>query len=152
MRHVAAPAEFGESCGRIKDEKIRFIVSPDTVTDQRTGLMCAKNADIANGLIKWIEALETVRKINKNGVSGYTDWRLPNIRELESITDMDRHSPAIAGREPFEDIKPFYWSSTTSVYDPRYAWTLYNNDGNLWVGYKSNSEIFVWCVRDGILS
>jgi len=152
VRHIAAPPEFGQNSGKIKDKKNRFIVSSDTVTDQRTGLMWAKNADIANGPVKWIEALKTVRKINKNGVSGFMDWRLPNIRELESITDMDHHSPAIAGREAFEDLKDFYWSSTTSVYAPRYAWTLYAEDASLGVGYKSNPEFFVWCVRDKIMS
>ena len=132
-----------------KNLQDRFTVGAHTVTDYRTGLMWAKNADIANGPVKWMDALETVREFNKNGVSGFNDWRLPNIRELESITDMDRHSPAIAGCEAFEDIKLFYWSSTTSVYDARYAWTLYTEDGNLGVGYKTNPEFFVWCVRDG---
>ncbi len=135
----------------MKNPQDRFTVGPHSVTDQRTGLMWAKNADLANGPVKWSRALETVQKINEKSVSGHTDWRLPNIRELESITDMDRHSPAIAGHDVFEDIKRFYWSSTTSVYDARYAWTLYTEDGNLGVGYKSNPEFFVWCVRDGIL-
>ena len=75
------------------------------------------------------------------------DWRLPNIRELESITDMDRHSPAIAGADLFDNLQPFYWSSTTSVYDLRYAWALYTEDGNLGVGVKANPEFCVWCVR-----
>lgn len=141
---------FDTCVRKMKNPQDRFTVGPYTVFDQRTGLMWAKNADIANGPVKWSQAFKTVCRINKKGVSGYTDWRLPNIRELESITDMDRHSPAISGCKAFEDIKPFYWSSTTSVYDPRYAWTLYTEDGNLGVGYKSNPEFFVWCVRDGI--
>ena len=59
-----------------------------------------------------------------------------------------RHSPAIAASHLFENIQPFYWSATTSVYDPRYAWTLYTEDGNLGVGYKANPEFHVWCVRN----
>ena len=48
----------------------------------------------------------------------------PPSGSWKSITDMDRHSPAIAGADLFDNLQPFYWSSTTSVYDPRYAWAL----------------------------
>ena len=131
--------------------KNRFTLDRETFFDRCTGLMWAKNADIASGPVRWMDALKTIKAINKNKEYGYTDWRLPNIRELDSMTDMDRHSPAVAGYDRFENIQPFYWSSTTSIYDPAYAWALYTEDGNLGVGYKSNPEFFVWCVRDGIL-
>jgi hypothetical protein len=134
----------------IEDSSDICTVGQGTVSDQRTGLMWTKNADLAAGAVKWVDALKIPEAMNREQKFGYADWRLPNIRELESISDMNRHSPAVAGGEAFEDIKPFYWSSTTSVYDPKYAWTLYAEDGNLGVGYKANPEFFVWCVRNKI--
>ena len=114
---------------------------------QKTGLSWSRNANIGSYPVKWIEALQIVSDMNKKQTHGYQGWRLPNIRELESLTDMEKHSPAIASSDHFTNIQSFYWSSTTSVYDPRYAWTLYAEDGNLGVGYKSNAEFHVWCVR-----
>jgi hypothetical protein len=133
---------------RIIDPKNRFIVTPHAVTDQKTGLSWSINANIGSHPVKWFEALQIVSDMNRNQEYKYQDWRLPNIRELESIIDMEKHSPAIASSDLFTNIQSFYWSSTTSVYDPRYAWTLYTEDGNLGVGYKSNPEFYVWCVRD----
>ncbi|MEZ4551598.1 MAG: DUF1566 domain-containing protein [Desulfobacterales bacterium] len=109
----------------------RFFKDGQTVLDRKNGLMWTQNADLAAGPVAWMDAFTFTEAMNRDRNWGYDDWRLPNIRELESITDMDRHSPAIAGADLFDNLQPFYWSSTTSVYDPRYAWTLYTEDGNL---------------------
>jgi hypothetical protein len=57
----------------------RFTVSGDCVTDNLTGLMWAKNANLPNGDRDWQGALDFA-----NGLSlcGYSDWRLPNVNEL----------------------------------------------------------------------
>jgi hypothetical protein len=85
--------------------------------------------------------------MNAQHMLGFEDWRLPMIRELESLTDMGRHSPALPEGHPFEHMKKWYWSSTTSAYEPAYAWGLYLVDGGVGVGYKSKAEFFVWAVR-----
>lgn len=36
----------------------------------------------------------------------------------------------------------YYWSSTTSMYESRYAWVLYMRDGAVGVGFKPLSEFF----------
>lgn len=127
----------------------RFIDRHDSVIDRLTGLEWMTHADIAGGPVGWMEALETVREWNQRRGADSSGWRLPNIRELESVTDMAAHSPALAGAQFFKHVRPFYWSSTTSVYDPQYAWTLYSEDGNIGVGFKPNPEFYVWGVRDG---
>lgn len=48
--------------------------------------------------------------------AGQSDWRLPNVRELESIVDYGRHNPSI---DPiFGAVSGAYWSSTSSTFDP----------------------------------
>ncbi len=125
----------------------RFQAAPNTVSDHRTGLMWMRNADLANAPVRWPDALQLIQKLNKTKRFGYDDWRLPNIRELESICDLSVHSPAISKSDWFENIQAYYWSSTTSLYDPQYAWTLYTQDGAIGVGYKPNPEFLAWAVR-----
>jgi Protein of unknown function (DUF1566) len=62
-------------------------------------------------------------------VGRHTDWRLSNLRELESLVNFNSRSPALSLDYLFDGIADGYWSSTTSVYDSRYAWVLYTRDG-----------------------
>jgi hypothetical protein len=127
--------------------EMRFKVADDAVSDMATGLTWMRNADIIQKPVKWGDALSTIHRINAEKHFGFNDWRLPNIRELESLTDMTVHSPAVAARKWFFSVQSFYWSSTTSVYDPSYAWTLYTEDGNIGVGFKNGADFHVWPVR-----
>src|SRR5437016_13490729 len=66
--------------------------------------------------------------------AGHTDWRLPNVRELQSIVSYQSFNPTVSS--PFNtDCVPGchattcsctasgdYWSSTSSVSDPSGAW------------------------------
>lgn len=149
VRSIAGESASGSRSDPMRPSESPRAESPHTVTDPRTKLAWTKHAGITDHPVTWSQALDIVREMNGQKAYGYDDWRLPNIRELESITDMTAHSPAIIGRDFFRNIKPFYWSSTTSVYDPAYAWTLYTEDGNIGVGYKANPEFHVWCVRCG---
>lgn len=89
----------------------------------------------------WDAALRTIDQLNEAGLNGHNDWRLPNIRELESLVDDSRHSPALVkdaslGAAPIAGL----WSSTTSTYEPRYAWVLYIKDGAVGVGFKARAD------------
>ena len=131
----------------MSEVKIRFQVSKQVISDKATGLSWLRNADILGKAVKWSDALTHIHRMNSEKWLGFQDWRLPNIRELESLTDVTLHSPAIAARDGFKSIQPFYWSATTSVYEPGYAWTLYSEDGNIGVGFKPGAEFHVWPVR-----
>jgi hypothetical protein len=53
---------------------------------------------------------------------GHTDWRLPNVRELQSIVDYGRSNPSI---DPvFGATTFFYWSSTSLDDGPGVAWIV----------------------------
>ncbi|MBN2414718.1 DUF1566 domain-containing protein [bacterium] len=95
-----------------------------TVSDVATGLMWQKS-DSETGM-NWQEALAWVEEKNSGHYRGYSDWRLPNVKELQSIVDYTR-SPATSGSAAIDPIftcsritdeggnfnYPFYWSGTT---------------------------------------
>jgi hypothetical protein len=131
---------------------LRFTDNGDgTVTDHLTGLMWAKNAN-ANGTKTWSGAIDYANNLSLGTSCGgpRTDWRLPNIKELESLTDYSNADPALPAGHPFTSVQSdYYWSSTTLGYNTEYAWNV-----NMFFGYlfyhnfKSNSY-YVWPVRSG---
>lgn len=114
--------------------------------DPRTRRTWALDPREAAGLVSWSGALEAVAGLNHRRHSGFTDWRLPNIRELEALCDLQRHSPVLAFDGP-ATIPEGYWSSTTSRYEPRYAWVLYTRDGAVGVGFKPQATFGFLGVR-----
>jgi Protein of unknown function (DUF1566) len=95
-----------------------------TVTDRATGLMWSR-ADSGRGL-NWQEALAWVQQQDQARAFGHGDWRLPSVKELQSLVDYTRspdtsQSPAIAPvfactaitNEAHQADYPFYWSATT---------------------------------------
>lgn len=95
-----------------------------TITDRATGLTWSK-ADSGQGM-NWQDALAWVQRKNVEKFLGHDDWRLPSVKELQSIVDYTRSpetslSPAIdplftctaITNEARQLDWPFYWSATT---------------------------------------
>ncbi|RME75967.1 MAG: DUF1566 domain-containing protein [Chloroflexi bacterium] len=112
-----------------------------TITDNATGLMWAQ-ADSGVGMT-WEEALAWVQQKNAENYLGYSDWRLPNVKELQSIVDYTQapgaSDPANEGPaiDPLFSISsitneagdadyPYFWTSTSARFqacgDYYYAW------------------------------
>jgi len=113
-----------------------------TVTDANTGLMWQQGEA---GSMNWEDAITCCEGLS---LAGYTDWRLPNIKELESITDDSLYNPPIDTNYFPEAHTSHYWSSTIFAAGPPYAWRLRfvygcvdNNDKSL--------TYYVRCVRAG---
>ncbi len=136
-------AAIGTCC----EQSGRYMTDDGTVYDRRTGLGWAKMDALSSDPLSWTAALDFIRSMNADDVHGHADWRLPNVRELESLIDVRRHSPALSDGHPFGPVPEGCWSSTTSVYEPRYAWVVYMQDGAVGVGYKKNADFHVWAVR-----
>ena len=95
-----------------------------TITDEATDLTWSQ-ADSGTGM-NWEEALAWVQTMNEENYLGYDDWRLPNVKELQSIVDYTRSpdttdSAAIDSlfectaiiNEVGETDYPYFWSGTT---------------------------------------
>ena len=143
-RNTGQDGEFRSGLHR---EPSRFVKNAECVNDAATGLTWFENAGCHKVATDWHSAFDFIETINNERTFGHSDWRLPTIVELESLTDMGRHSPALAARHPFANVREFYWSSTTSAYDTDYAWVLYLTDGAVGVGYKTLPEFYIWPVR-----
>lgn len=111
-----------------------------TVTDQGTGLMW-QNSNVSEARY-WQGALDYCKGLT---LAGHTDWRLPNIKELESLVDATRFNPSI---DPvFTGTKSSYdWSSTSAAYSPDFAWGVSFYDGFVGGNFKLD-DYYVRCVR-----
>jgi hypothetical protein len=111
-----------------------------TVTHHRTGLMwksCVEGKEWAaetgtctenSGNYTWKAALALPASVNTNGgYAGHTDWRLPNIKELQTIVDYACYNPAINvvifPETPSGD-NHYHWSSSPAISESSKAWTL----------------------------
>ncbi|HEX7972343.1 MAG TPA: DUF1566 domain-containing protein [Thiobacillus sp.] len=123
----------------------RFSARDEAVIDRLTGLVWRRAASLVPEGVRWQDALAAVARLNRDGGAG---WRLPSINELESLTDCAAANPALAPDHPFTEVRDVYWSSTTSLYEPDWAWALYLDKGAVGVGQKSQARFHVWPVRE----
>jgi hypothetical protein len=94
------------------------------------------------GEMTWDEARTYAKELSLNG---QTDWRLPEVSELETLLDRSRYRPVIREEVPFRDVLS-YWSSTT--FDPatQSAWIVMF-DGAYVLSYSKKNLYQVRCVR-----
>ena len=116
--------------------------SNNTVKDNLTGLMWQDDSAVTNYTRNWQSAKNYCSNLN---LAGQTDWRLPNIRELESITDHSRYNPSL--HTAFQNVSSnWYWSSITYANNSSRAWIV-----DFYYGYSGNSvkngSPRVRCVR-----
>ena len=95
--------------------KPRFEVNDEIVMDQLTGLYWPRNASLAEFPLNWNDALKFVADLNKSNSLEYSDWRLPNRRELRSLIGHQTRSPSLPEAHPFHNVfANWYWSSTSA--------------------------------------
>ena len=124
-----------------------------TVTDSLTGLIWLKNANCLG--LQWTAALKDIGSLS-NGQCGLTDgstagqWRLPNLKELESLLNSERSNMAAwLNTQGFSGVQAgHYWSSTTYAPATDAAWYVNMSDGHVSWSHKPN-EYYVWPVRSG---
>jgi hypothetical protein len=126
-----------------------------TITDNRTGLMWKKCSEGQNndssctgtaGTYTWANAITQCENLTTPG--GYTDWRLPNMKELFSIIKFEGSAPFIDSTNFPTTVNNYYWTSTTYVPSTTYALTVYFKFGSV-LSYSKTSLVYVRCVRAG---
>ena len=117
-----------------------------TVTDQSTGLMWARcpeglsGSACADGTVAnftWEAALIRARD---SSLAGYTDWRLPNIKELSSIVEERCSNPHINLAVFPNTPASFFWSASPEANSSYEAWSVrfyngYASNGYRYAGY-----------------
>ena len=112
-----------------------------TVTDLATGLMWYKPETRER---TWREALNFCEGLYW---AGYDDWRLPNIKELQSLVNVQLAGPTL-DTSFFPGCRPFiYWSSTTNAGHPEFAWHVDFDDGRTHGSGLKTREYYVRPVR-----
>lgn len=65
-----------------------------------------------------------IEALNVQKFGGFSDWRMPNVRELGSLVNTETYNPAIDTRWFPNTMSHGYWSSTTYVLDSTLAWVV----------------------------
>lgn len=136
-----------------------------TVRDNLTGLIWLENAGCFPSQ-HWGTAMNTANTLAA-GYCGLTDgstagqWRLPNVKELQSLIDFGHENPAIpntagtgqwAPGDPFTNVmNNYYWSSSSAVNHPANAWLVILSNGTSQVVPRDSISyaVSVWPVREG---
>lgn len=138
------------------------ILSNGTIKDLKTGLIwevkcsCGGLHDAAN-TYRWSgdgtqetiwDWLEDINAEGGTGYAGKKDWRIPNVKELQSIVNYELLAPAL---DPiFGPANGFGdWSSSTPAFSSPSAWFVHLGLGNVGSDGKSSVTIGVRAVRGG---
>ena len=138
---------------------VAFGTTDIAVIHNKTGLTwkrCAEgqawNGSTCTGTaltMSWANALNAANTANIAAFAGYTDWRLPNVRELMSIVDYSKDPGPTINAAYFPGTRSnTYWASTTYGQNATLAWRVTFNDGGVNVDLKSINS-YVRCVRGG---
>jgi hypothetical protein len=144
-----------EDLQRETTQSTRFEENGDgTVTDTETGLMWTKDANLRGDTVLFHQAINYINgmKEGKYPNFGYTDWRLPTLRELQSLIEYAEFTSkghVLPSGHPFQKVQSLeFYNSTSPTYlsKPDHSWFV---DGYCRiVGHNVQSCFgFVWPVR-----
>ena len=144
LHGIGLDTQLYARCVRNDQKSISFVDNgDDTNTDQKTRLIWQKEDDgnkrTSAAALSYCEGLT---------LGGKSDWRLPNIKELESIVDDGQASPSINST--------YFTNTKSSNYISSSRYILTGNTHNSWVvsfgsgGFAmTDSSNYVRCVRGG---
>jgi hypothetical protein len=128
-----------------------------TMADTLTGLIWTKDANSPGpaacnpGTVKtWRGALDYTDCLNTNFYLGFTDWRMPDIYELESMVYASQPNTATwLTSQGFSNVQPnFYWTSTASSLSLN-ASAINMHFGFVYTFNKTGNNFYAWPLRGG---
>ena len=122
-----------------------FVDNADgTVNDLSTGLVWQKADDATKRT--WLSALAYCESLD---LAGWSDWRLPNAKELPTIADMAAPNLSIDGEIFPEPGEEGYWTGTTMPVEGLIGTALATHSNGA-MGLEQDTkdtEFYVRCVR-----
>lgn len=121
-------------------------IEADCVTDNLTGLMWVKSPDSAARI--WQQALDYANNLT---LCGFSDWRLPNRKELRSLVNYGKSNTAVwLNTQGFGNVQPnYYWSSTTRSARKGYVFIVHMVYGYVFFDIRDFPN-YTWPVRSGV--
>ncbi|MDM8522993.1 DUF1566 domain-containing protein [Desulfococcaceae bacterium HSG8] len=138
----------------------QYITNPRSYTKLQGGIMVQDNV---TGLIwevktddgsvhdkdntyTWDDAQNVfIAELNSANFGGYSDWRLPTVKELGSLVNLGQSNPAIdTGYFPHTLATNYYWTSTAYAFDISSAWGTFFLKGS---DSGHVDKLSVSCVR-----
>lgn len=173
------PASAGQDGDIQAGAKLSYTDTGLTIIDNNTQLEWMKQDDNDVGCgsypdnldkdctFTWDQSFEFVASLNLTNHAGYSDWRVPNAKELQSIVNYENRGPAVS--EAFHDTEgegqcvpdctveacsctaaSFYWSSTSFAPNPSSAWVFFFGNGGV-IDAGKDGDRRVRAVRGGLL-
>ena len=121
-----------------------LLMANSSKQDDQTGLIWQDNKEVAENNLNHDEAKKYCQDLE---VDGFTDWRLPTVREAYTIIDLTQNRPALKnGFEIRDDGR--YWTSTLFVKNPeKEAWYISMSYGEA-EPYNKSRIFHARCVRN----
>ena len=152
---------YSVRCVRDESSNYKYVSAGDTVTEGKIDLIWQDAYSDNGGHIKMSSWNNAISYCNNLDILGYDDWRLPNINELASITDITKGTePKTGGGKAraistdfdhslfsYQKKSPWFWSSTTNATSPKKAWGVCFFDGHISPHNKIEANRYVRCVR-----
>ena len=129
--------------------RFSFMTDSNCVMDNLTGLIWARGpTGTGASLMTWSEAINYCENL---GYGGRTDWRMPNLLELQSLIDFGQAGNALPIGEPFDfnDSQYYYWTSTIYAITKDTAWVINIGSGMSLPSFNLQQDYHVWPVSGG---
>jgi len=126
----------------INNPSVRFRDNGNgTITDNISGLMWQKM--LSTTKYTWEQGLSYCENLS---LAGYSDWRMPNAKELESLNSELKKNPSL-DTVYFKNVSVSnYWSSTTTYNQTTKSWSM--NTAYGLISYDDKTiQNYVICVR-----
>lgn len=93
---------------------------------------------------------DNAKTLTSSIFAGHSDWRIPNIQELQSIVEYGTSNPAInTSIFPNTPASVPFWTSTLTAYNPNTIWVVSTSDGIASGGDGGSLRSYVRLVRGG---